>query len=238
MRLRNVYDKYEFWDQGSCLFRDIHHSIITESKNDFISFFTDDCIFYKPIEIGESRMKAIFDLESVSCLSLRLGLNIVKRQLANGEFASEYNPIIQRIDQDFVFARKTSTFYGSYWSYSLSVDGHVFRKRDIQKMVNELIHLKSLYKWKNTPNEFESAMQRFWTITPEGIVSPTTSVVINSPNNKVQETHNNRFGDSYNTEQKELLEIFKSGKRVDIDKLNIGKVQCPHTEINILEALV
>lgn len=238
MSLRDTYNECEFWDQGSCLFKDVYHSILTESKNNFISFFTDDCILYRPIEIGEAKIKEIFNMDLVSCISLRLGLNIVKRQCSDGQFYPEINPIIHRIDQNFVLARKTSTTYGSYWSYSLSVDGHIFRKKDIQKMVSELIYIKGIYKWKNTPNEFESALQRFWTSTPEGIVAPTKSVVINSPNNKVQETHNNRSGDNYCASQKELLEFFKSGKRVDIDKLNIGKVQCPHTEINILEALV
>ncbi len=174
----------------------------------------------------------------MSCISLRLGLNIVERQLSDGKFYPEANPIIYKIDQEFVIAKKTSTTYGSYWSYSLSVDGHIFRKKDIQKMVAELMHIKSIYEWKNTPNEFEAALQRFWTITPQCIVTPTKSVVINSPNNKIQETHNNRFGDDHFVNKDSLLEIFKSGKRLDMNKLNIENIKCPHTEINILEGLV
>lgn len=238
MSLRDTYNKYEFWDQGSCLFRDIYHSILTESRNDFISFFTDDCIFYRPIEIGAARIKDMFDAEIIFCMSLRLGLNIVKRQLTTGQFFPETNPVLHKVDDDFVVAMKTSVNYGNYWSYSLSVDGHVFRKRDIQKMVSELLHIKSLYEWKNTPNEFESALQRFWPVTPEGIIAPMKSVVVNSPNNRVQDTHQNRNGDYYYKTPTEMLELFSSGKRIDFNKLKIENIQSPHTEINILEALV
>jgi hypothetical protein len=120
----------------------------------------------------------------------------------------------------------------------MSVDGHIFRKKEAEAMFDEMWYLDQRYEWTQTPNSVESIMQRFWTHGRPLIASFTGSVVVNSPNNRVQDSHlSNRFGEAYNYDADTLLEKYLLGRRINIDKLNFGQIECPHTEIDILKGL-
>tara|TARA_R110002020_G_scaffold117929_4_gene269561 strand:- start:372 stop:836 length:465 start_codon:yes stop_codon:yes gene_type:complete len=133
---------------------------------------------------------------------------------------------------------KTSNVYGSYWSYSLSVDGHIFRKNDILEMMEELVYVQQLRQWKQTPNELESALQRFWALSPNMMAAPKQSMVVNSPNNRVQDTCHNRSGDTHNYEASYLLGKYISGARVKLEYLDFDDIKCPHTEIDIMKGII
>ena len=92
-------------------------------------------------------------------------------------------------------------------------------------------------KMKQTPNEIESALQRFWALSPPLMCCPLESKVVNSPNNKVQESHDNRSGDYFDYNEKTLLEKYESGSRIDLEDLDFSDIKCPHTEIDILKGL-
>jgi len=238
--LRAAYPDVEFWPQSKSLLKDIHHCILTESNNDYVCFFVDDCIVYRETDIDKNTINDIFKNDAVCCISLRLGMNINQRSHDN-HFFPDIIGNHEFINRYWLMCSKTSVRYGNYWSYSLSVDGHIFRKKDMYEMVNELIHVSKIHKeeknWITTPNQFESQLQRFWTITSNVMACPYVSSVVNSPNNKTQESHNNRHGDFYSYNQLELLNTFLSGKRIDLAKLDIKDINCPHTEIDILKGL-
>ena len=104
-------------------------------------------------------------------------------------------------------------------------------------MVDELCALESRYGWKQTPNELESVLQRFWTTTPNMMAAPTTSAVVNSPNNRVQNTHNNMSGETYNYAADFLLDKYVAGARINLDRLDFSNIKSPHTEIDIITGL-
>lgn len=238
--LQSTYENVEFWPQGKSLLRDIYHSILTESDNEFFCFFVDDCIVYRNTNIDKETITNMFNDDAICCISLRLGTNVNKRSHQGVFFSDEIGQHAFH-SKEWVMCSKTSVRYGNYWSYSLSVDGHIFRKSDMYKMVNELIHISKLYdndkEWKNTPNTFEAQLQRFWTVTPNIMICPVISAVVNSPNNKTQNSHPNQHGEVYSYDQDSLLELFLSGKRINIEKLEIKDVECPHKEIDILKGL-
>ena len=181
----------------------------------------------------------ILSEDQMECFSLRMGLNITKR--FHGGVAYSDTPVpsmIQVIDENNICWMKTLREYGSYWSYSMSVDGHIFRKKEAEAMFDEMWYLDQRYEWTQTPNSVESIMQRFWTHGRPLIASFTESVVVNSPNNRVQDSHlSNRFGEAYSYDADTLLEKYLLGRRINIDKLDFGQIECPHTEINILKGL-
>ena len=122
----------------------------------------------------------------------------------------------------------------------MSVDGHIFRKQDIEEMFDEMWYLSKRYDtWEQTPNRVESIMQRFWTTTPPMIASFMNSVVVNSPNNRVQDSHLlNKSGEVYNYTSEDLLAKYLDGHRIDMGKLDFSNIECPHTEIDIMKGLV
>lgn len=231
--LKTEYSNVNFWDQKRFL-NDIHCAI-QSSENKYIIFFTDDCFCYKHSNLNKLDLEELMQRIEITCFSLRLGLNINSRSHENKSFDDK--PIIIYEYKDYIIIPKTAHLYGSYWSYSLSVDGHIFRKQEIADMVKELIHIKCLYSWNDTPNDFESALQRFWTTTPNFIAADRTSSVVNSPNNRVQNSCNNRHGDIYSYTSKDLLNKFLENKRIDLSSLNVDNINCPHMEIDILRCL-
>ena len=219
-----------FWPQGPSLFKDTY-AAIASAKYDHVCFFTDDDICFA--EVPSIPYEAIFTESYVTCVSLRLGLNICQRShegdVSSDKVGEHY------INGDIISWPRTSYLYGSYWSYSLSVDGHIFRKQDMANMIDELCYLESRYKWGHTPNVLESELQRFWTTSPNFMIAPKSSVVVNSPNNRVQESHpENRAGDSHAADSYFLLGKYLSGQRIKLEYLNFDNIKCPHTEIDLM----
>lgn len=221
------------WRQGGSIFSDVL-AIALSTDDDYICFFTDDDIFYRPFKCGDY---SNLNDDNVSCVSLRMGMNITQRQ-HNGVTGKDQCQKMFSTEDGMIAWPKTWHGYGSYWSYDLSVDGHIFRKNDIVRMMDELCFLQSRYKWGNTPNDLESEIQRFWPIRGNYVIAPKHSVVVNSPNNKVQDSHmDNRAGDVFSYDSEFLLEKYMSGCRIDIDRLNFSNIKCPHTEIDLIKGI-
>ena len=230
--LKTEHGDVEFWAQGGSLFKDVYQAI-AGSQNKYICFFTDDDIVFSQ---GKIYYEAL-DNPHLTCVSLRMGLNICERW--HDGMVSDDLPIhIVASDECMIWWQRTIQMYGSYWSYSLSVDGHIFRKQDMLEMMEELVFLEGVKEWKQTPNELESAIQRFWTITPGLMAAPRHSMVVNTPNNRVQDTHiENRSGDEYDYTPQLLLHKYLSGQRIRLESLDFNEIKCPHTEIDILKGL-
>ena len=231
--LCSEHNDIQSWAQSCSLFQDISDAITT-SDNDYICFFTDDDICFK--EVPNTEYDKIFVDQNIQCLSLRMGLNITQRNHEDMTFPDLPHQIYDY--DDAIIWSKTAHLYGSYWSYSLSVDGHIFRKNEILQMIDELCILDSRYKWKQTPNALEAALQRFWTISPNTMASFQYSVVVNSPNNRVQDSHqDNRSGDFFDYDSKFLLDKYMSGYRINLSRLDFSHIQCPHTEIDLMKGI-
>lgn len=250
--LEREHPDVQFWPQDLSLFRDTYQAAIS-ADNDYINFLTDDDIVFMNIPVDYSLLKD----SDIACLSLRMGLNVCYRGHGNSiqtedqldaylnmahlaTFGGDVNKL-SAIHDDMLLWKRTVKPYGSYWSYSLSLDGHVFDGPSIVEMLDELCYLEERYssRWKQTPNELEGALQRFWTTTPDFMISPKHSRVVNSPNNKVQDTHNlNVSGEHHACDEKYLLGKYLNGSRINVDYLDFGNIGCPHTEIDILEGIV
>ena len=233
--LEKEHGNVTFIEQSESIFKDTLNTI-SSAKNNYVCFFTDDDIVYQ--ETPRIR-EDILSENQMECFSLRMGLNITKRFHGGVTYSDTPIPsMIQVIDENNICWMKTLREYGSYWSYSMSVDGHIFRKKEAEAMFDEMWYLDQRYEWTQTPNSVESVMQRFWTHGRPLIASFTESVVVNSPNNRVQDSHlSNRFGETYSCDADTLLEKYLLGRRINIDKLDFGQIECPHTEINILKGL-
>ena len=233
--LKSEHNHVEFFQQRESIFKDTLDTI-SSTNNQFVCFFTDDDIVYH--EVPQIREDVLLE-DKIECFSLRMGGNTVKRYHEGICYPDTPTPQMLRIiHENYICWKKTAREYGSYWSYSMSVDGHIFRKGDVEAMFDEMWYLDQRYEWAQTPNKIESIMQRFWTDGKPLMVSFMHSVVLNSPNNRVQDSHlSNRFGEAYSYDADTLLEKYLLGRRINIDKLDFGQIECPHTEINILKGL-
>lgn len=243
--LQSEYPNVIFYKQGHSIFQDIDR-IVSQSEDKYIVFFTDDNIFYRKASFDWDDINLLFD-EEVSCLALRMGINTTQREIS-GVIGMDSMPeeaiVVVKDEGDgyqFIAWNRTTVTPGGYWSYALSVDGHIFKKETIAPICNELLYQKDYEdtpKWRDTPNEFESRLQRFYFEILPFMASPTYSCVVNSPNNRVQNSHpENLSGSIYPLIPYELNRQFQQGKRLNLDKINFGDINCPHTEIDILKGL-
>ena len=238
------YPDVKFVKQEYSLFCDISETI-NAANNDYVCFFTDDNVVFNSVKLSETKLKKIFDLQC-SCFSLRLGVNSQLRDYGDGQFRNDVIPQLRMVD-DFLIWNRTTIPIGGYWSYPLSVDGHIFEKSTINLFCKELKVLNKHYSyqgtrrekncWRQTPNEFESKLQRFWFDLPPMMASPKESCVVNSPNNRVQNTAQNRHGDTYSYSSQQLNDLFATGKRIDMEMIDFKNIKCPHQEIDILEGV-
>ena len=217
------------------LFGDIER-LIAHSLQDYICFFTDDNIVYKKVNLAGSNLSNIFE-NQMSCLSLRLGLNTNLRDYGDGIPRADCLPQLD-LREPFLVWNRTSIPVGGYWSYPLSVDGHIFQKDTIRSFAKELNILNHALQWKQTPNEFESTLQRFWFDLPPMMSSFRQSCVVNSPNNRVQTTTENWHGRKFSFDAESLRDKFLDGRRIRLDKINFRNIACAHQELDILEAVV
>lgn len=236
-KLTNRYQKVGWWKQSRSLFTDVL-TAISSSPYDYICFFTDDDIVYSPAPKIDNNL---FGNPAVTCVSLRMGVNITQRRML-GVWRPDLPLILLRASNGCICWNRSLHPYGSYWSYSLSLDGHVFRKDDIYFMMEELCLLESKYQWKQNPSQLESALQRFWAITDSLVVAPETSVVVNSPNNRVSSGINspdeNVSGEMFAFCEEDFLEEFFNNKQINLELLDLDNISCPHTEIDLTKGIV
>lgn len=242
--LRDEHADVMFWRQGKSLFEDVFVAI--NSYDDlYACFMTDDCIMYRQSpNLSDENLKNIFKIKEICCFSLRLGENTNKRgHSIDGKFQL-YDDYLQyteglnvwKNDLGFICWDRTQHFYGGYWNYPISVDGHIFKVEDLSKWMEELVYIEKIKQWEQTPNELERALQRFVNEAGPLVGCFTVSCVVNSPNNRVQQTIHNYNGVFHPAETSFLLEMFEQGKRINLDKLEF-KVESAHTEIDILKGL-
>ena len=242
--LQSEHPEVNFIKQhGSNLFKCIWAYLSTQRAHFPVVFFTDDGILFK-----EQDVRTICNvLEQTDCVtySMRMGLNVVRREHQGMSFPDKIcrSPSKSHMDQEnrVLHWDKTVQNYGNYWSYSHSVDGHVFRWNDIFDWTDMLCTLSCHHKnlEAKTPNDYESALQMFWCSTAPWMSSPLQSCYVNSPNNRVSDNfHENSSGDVHSCSAGEMLSIFEEGKRIELSEVPIGHIDCPHTEIDIMKGVI
>jgi len=239
--LKSEHSDVDFVKQFDNLFKCIWTFISTQPQDYPVAFFTDDGILFK-----EQDVKAIcrvMENQSLATYSMRMGANVTRREHQGWSYPDRIDPNTDKVqidrENELLIWDKTVSNYGNYWSYSHSVDGHVFRYEDIFDWTDTLATLSCYKKIKcKTPNDYESGLQMFWCSTAPWMVCPFQSCYVNSPNNRVSENfHENSSGDHHHCSPDQMLSLYEEGKRIDFLKVPIPHIDCPHTEIDIMKGI-
>lgn len=160
-------------------------------------FFVDDNILKEPL-VEDNLIKEFYEDANVFSLSTRLGRN------------TEYCYPVSRHTgiPNIVNNRYNRNISDGDWSYVWSVDGNIYRTRD-------LINYVGNFNYHN-PNEFEGYMGGNIE-TPLFMMCFEKSKTINIPCNRVQDAFPNRNGGLYTPE--ELNYLYLSGKRIKLQPI-------------------
>jgi hypothetical protein len=188
---------------------------LTSSKQRSVMMLVDDIVFRDRVDFSVMD-ESLHANPGILCYSPRLGLNLdycytldKKQPVPNGNVVSGM----------FVWQWMTGE---SDWSYVFSVDGHLFRRNELESWVSHLAF--------NNPNTLEAEMQKIaWSFDiPKLAVCHVTSRLFNIPANRVQDVFENRSGD---VSIVEINEKFKAGSRLSLGSLKAMNSACHEERI-------
>ena len=182
----------------------------------YTCFFTDDDVLFQPIDLEtiENSLKN----DTVMCFSLRLGINTTFCYTMGQE-----NKLVisEETENTIIFDwQKSYMDFG----YPLSVDGHVFRTKEIMKLSKALNFVN--------PNTYEAALQVYETFPKNMMESYKQSKLVGIPINIVQNVYPNKQGEKYGITAKELNDKFLNNELVDFKNLDFSNVIGCHQEIS------
>lgn len=99
--------------------------IISNSQSKFVMFLTDDSLFFKKIILDSEVIQKVKDNPLNTCFSFRHGGNI-------------YGGNISKTD-DFIKWRRNDHHSHPEWSYPFSVDGHIYDRGVLTKILKKVI---------------------------------------------------------------------------------------------------
>jgi hypothetical protein len=188
---------------------DIKRDIAAALDCDFVSFFVDDDLVYRPV----TRECFTHITDDVLCFSLRLGLNTTYCYPLD---CIQALPLYES-DKNGRFMKWAWDFGSCDFGYPYSIDGHVFRADEVRQAIERMVF--------TNPNEFEQQ----WQCEPtcrRFMVAFTTSCVVGVPANIVQTSYANRHERG---SVEELNKLFLRNYRIDAGAMHysVNAAHCP-----------
>lgn len=194
--------------------RDFKQCLLSQvdSEADFSVFFVDDNIWKERFTVQCNEFELFERDPDILCLSLRLDPNLTYCYAYDiGMDSPEFD---QRLR--WYWEGKSGDF-----GYPMSLDGHIFRTKDILPLLSKLSY--------NNPNSLEGALSNH-PLKQTKMLCLDKAPIFNIPINKVQTTNNNRHG---NISAEYLNKKFLAGYRISLKPLiGINNYAC-HQEVDV-----
>lgn len=189
---------------------------LLDSDSEFSCFFTDDDIIYESFDVEKVKNSVRSD-DDVFCFSLRLGKN------TNFCYAMNTPNVFRDYSEAEDVLKWDWTVHYLDFGYPLSVDGHIFRTKDILKLTKKVGF--------TNPNTYEAGLQIFDTFPKFKMASFSESVLVNTPNNIVNTSFANRNGLTHGADVRELNSQYLEGKIIDMESMDFSNIVGCHQEI-------
>ena len=170
------------------------------SNCEYTMFLPDDCMFTRDVDF--SFLDKVFnDIETI-CFSLRLGIRIDY----DLPLSLPIKPQWMRNIGDNIYTIVWTVNKG-YFGYPMSIDGHIFRTKEIAEKINEL-------SFEN-PNQLETLLS-LNPIKKDVMAFNETPSIVNLVLNRIQATHPHNKSGNFPAEL--LQRKYDQGDRLDLDK--------------------
>jgi hypothetical protein len=211
------------WVQQQDLTKDVNKAMSVANKPDgFITFFTDDSIFYRTLHDQKWPIEACLNPGSdIACFSLRLGLNTTEQM-----YWQPGNTLKLRHARVGKLIKWKHTEYplSHGYGYPLSLDGHIFRADQITLLVQQLGTIQGV-------NWLEGNLAKFRFEIAPCMASFAESALVVVPINRVQDSFPNIAGIYHGISPVELNQRYLSGEVVDYDKIDFSRINGTHQEL-------
>lgn len=198
-------------------------TIINEGA-DYFSFMLDDDIIYREVSVDDIINQIEAD-DEVACFSLRLGDN------ATHCYTLGTSNVLHDIKYDGNFMSWDWSVHYLDFGYPFSLDGHIFRKGDIYKLVRKC-------KFSNIEMLEEGLFDLSETYPRNRMVSYKHSALVGVPVARVQKSIE---GEAQMTTEmvkarmkmKKINEKFISDNFIDLESVNFDNINGCHQEIDL-----
>ncbi len=187
-----------------------------ETNLELTCFGVDDDVFFR--ELNEGDIIECMKNEDTICFTPRQGLN------TNVCYSMSCENIIlpDKEDEKFIWWDRTKRYADA--GYGLSLDFHIFRTKEIKKMVKNTIF--------SNPNTLEGGLQMFDDNFPKDtLVAYKQSVLVGVPINIVQNVCPNRKGEQYGISTKELNDKYLNNEIIDYKRIDFSDINSAHCEL-------
>lgn len=197
---------------------------IIKSDAEYTCFFLDDDIIYNKIELDEITSQIEAD-EDVVCFSLRLGENTTKCYTLGAD------NVLHDIKYDGKFMKWDWSLHYLDFGYPFAMDGHVFRTKDIYKLVRKCKF--------NTVEELEMGMFDFTETFPRNMMSSyKTSALVGVPIGRVQESIDNEVAMAIKDSRArrmtmEMTKQFRIGEFINLESIDFSDINGCHQELDL-----
>lgn len=219
--VQKKFGQARFVAQSSVLpyqdFKRLTMEAIDRGTSKYILFAVDDIIVTDSVDLS-SCIDAI-EKHNAYGFYLRLGKNITYSYI-NEQILKQ--PKLEHIEHGVYAWRFADGVHE--WGWPNSLDMVIYRKKEVISMFEQLSVEQS-----KTPNLLEGFWDYRFKFPKKTGLCFEKSKIVNVPVNLVQEIWQTRHMNSYST--KELLELFKQGKKIDISKLVAYSNKSVHEEI-------
>ena len=231
-RFQNIWEEVNLVYENKS-FRDALYEVLRspypDNDGEYVLFFTDDDIVYRevfPDELSHESYDKLFTTdEELGAFSLRLGRNTFIQDPYTNTITM-LPEVFGRVNEGIVQWEWKKQTQHSNFAYPFSVDGHIFRKRDVLKILD---NTPGFYN----PNSLEGKAQGQLKYLGKKMASLQQSCVVNTPLNRVQETCTNKAGQFFNLHAEGINQQWLSGKRILLGDMDFSCVVGCHQEIQL-----
>jgi hypothetical protein len=211
------------WIKESNLTKDTLESMQGSiGNNKFITFLTDDSVFYKNIQEKKVVIEtALHPASDIACFSLRIGLNTVEQMYwAPGHILKlNYTQV-----NDIIKWKHTEYPTEHHYGYPLSLDGHIFPSSKIVELIQKIDNFQGV-------NALEGCLTRYKFEIPSCMAAFEHSALVTVPINRVQELAKNTAGLFHGISTEELNNKYLAGKTIDYRAIDFSKINGTHQEL-------
>lgn len=197
---------------------------LIKTEHDYVCFFLDDDLIYNDISLDDITGQLEAD-EDVVCFSLRLGENVTKCYTIgadNVRHDMQYDGDIMKWDWSLHYLD---------FGYPFSVNGHIFRRKDIYKLVRKS-------KFRNV-EEMEMSLFDFAETFPRNLMtSYKESALVNVPFGRVQMSVENEMTMTLKEVQARkartrMNDQLVNGECPDFDSIDFLNIEGCHQELDL-----
>lgn len=197
---------------------------VMKERCDYFTFFLDDDIIYNKVELADITSTIESD-DDIVCFSLRLGENTTKCYTLGAE-----NVMHDIIIYDNIMKWDWQLHYLDF-GYPFAMDGHIFRRKDILKLVKKT-------KFINV-EELEMGLFDFCEVFPRIMMaSYTTSRLVNVPAGRVQQSIEDEMTATIKEgearlRRKAMNAIFLSGEPLNLENIDFSNIEGCHQKLEL-----